>query len=441
MGFLGMLGSGDWATDQRPKAWREMIQMLYPNGAVTLTGLTSKMSSEKVPDPEFNWWTETLQREGGTVSSVYAESTLTTEYAYGDHQTTIGIAGGQVYAKVALAVAQQFIVGDVVMLRDADRPNVDCRGEIFSIDYNAGNSKLGILLHEADDNGSTPSATESLQTVDTVVKIGDCNSEGGEMQDALHFLPTKVYNYTQIFRRSLDITRTNLELKLRTGEQYQELKRQTLLYHGISLERAFLWGAAYEGTGSNGKPKRTSRGIITDIRTNASDNVSHYPDASGYTTKNWRAGGKDWLDDKFEVGFREGDDEKLAYCGSTFLMGINQLAEQYGQINLQPATEAYGLRVIKWITPFGEINLKTHPLMTKEITMRDMMVAFEPRRLKYRFVTDTTFYPDPNRDKKLSGHGKLDGIKEEFLTECGLEYHHPSTGLVLTGGGSDGRSA
>ena len=440
MGFLGMLGSGDWATDQRPKAWREMIQFLYPNGAVTLTGLTSKMGSEKVSDPEFNWWTESLEREGGAVSNMYAESTLTTAYVYATHQATIGIAGGQVYAKVALAVAKQFVVGDVVMLRDTDRPNVDVRGEVFSIDYNADNSKISILLHESDDNDTT-AASFNIATVDTILNIGDINAEGGEIPDSLHYLPVKITNFTQIFRRSLNITRTNLELKLRTDEQYQELKRQTLLYHGISMERAFLWGLAFEGTGANSLPKRTSRGIITDIRTNASANVSHYPDASGFTTKNWRAGGKDWLDEKFEVGFREGDDEKLAFCGSTWLMGLNQLAEQYGQINLTPATAEYGLRVIKWITPFGEINLKTHPLMTHEPTMRDMMVAFEPRRLKYRFVTDTTYYPDINRDKKLAGHGKIDGIKEEYLTECGLEYHHPSTGLVLTGGGSDGRNA
>lgn len=28
--FLNMRGTGDWATDQRPKAWRELILFLYP---------------------------------------------------------------------------------------------------------------------------------------------------------------------------------------------------------------------------------------------------------------------------------------------------------------------------------------------------------------------------------------------------------------------------
>uniref|UniRef100_A0A6M3JA30 Putative structural protein n=1 Tax=viral metagenome TaxID=1070528 RepID=A0A6M3JA30_9ZZZZ len=52
--FLGMRGNGDWATDQRPKNWRETILYLYPNGSAPLTAILSKMSSEKVDDPEFN---------------------------------------------------------------------------------------------------------------------------------------------------------------------------------------------------------------------------------------------------------------------------------------------------------------------------------------------------------------------------------------------------
>ena len=52
MAFLGMRGSGDWVTDQRPKNWREGILHLYPNGMAPLTAILSKMKEEKVDDPE-----------------------------------------------------------------------------------------------------------------------------------------------------------------------------------------------------------------------------------------------------------------------------------------------------------------------------------------------------------------------------------------------------
>ena len=54
MAFLGMRGSGDWATDQRPKNWREGILHLYPNGMAPLTAILSKMKEQSVDDPESN---------------------------------------------------------------------------------------------------------------------------------------------------------------------------------------------------------------------------------------------------------------------------------------------------------------------------------------------------------------------------------------------------
>jgi hypothetical protein len=51
--FLGMRGTGSWATDQRPKSYRELILMLYPNGTAPLTAIMSKLKSEVVTDPEF----------------------------------------------------------------------------------------------------------------------------------------------------------------------------------------------------------------------------------------------------------------------------------------------------------------------------------------------------------------------------------------------------
>lgn len=60
--FLGTRGSGSWATDQRPKSWRELILFLYPNGMVPLTAILSKMKEEKVTDPEFKMTTVELLR-------------------------------------------------------------------------------------------------------------------------------------------------------------------------------------------------------------------------------------------------------------------------------------------------------------------------------------------------------------------------------------------
>ena len=53
-GFLGMRGTGDWATYQRPENWRETILYLYPNGSAPLTAILSKLREERVDDPIFH---------------------------------------------------------------------------------------------------------------------------------------------------------------------------------------------------------------------------------------------------------------------------------------------------------------------------------------------------------------------------------------------------
>lgn len=54
MAFLGMRGTGDWATDERPMNWRQGILLLYPNGSAPLTAILSKMGEQKVDDAQFH---------------------------------------------------------------------------------------------------------------------------------------------------------------------------------------------------------------------------------------------------------------------------------------------------------------------------------------------------------------------------------------------------
>ena len=78
--------------------------------------------------------------------------------------------------------------------------------------------------------------------------------------------------------------------------------------------------------------------------------------------------------------------------------------------------------------------IKTHPLFSYDATTRNAMVIFEPQDLKYRFIDDTMFM-GMDVTKVSPSHERMDGTKEEWLTECGLEFHHPIKGGFLTGFG------
>lgn len=431
MAFLGMRGTGDWVTDERPKSWREMILRMYPTGDMPLTGITAKMAEEKVDDPEFNWWTKSLPTQRASVVAVYTDSILSTAYVSG------GVAGTLLYFKMSEDDSKQFRVGHQVVCRDASDYTVDVVGKVMAVSSNGTNSYVAVKLLEADDNSSF---SHTLANSDVLLITGNINAEGAAMPTGISYDPVKYFNYTQIFRTPLSITRTAMQTKYRTGDKYQEMKMEALELHGIEMEKAWIWGIPTEGVGSNGKPERTTAGILYMLKTYVPANVNDYSLNSTYSGKAWLddGGGSDWLMAYLEQLFRYGVNEKLAICGSGALLGLNKLAQAGSHMTMTPTTRSYGIRVTEWITPFGTLNLLMHPLFNYEATMRNAMLILEPKNLKYRYIQDTKFYAEGTKDAAAGTQGgRIDGKEEEYLTEAGMEFHHVYTSMFLNGVGED----
>ena len=425
--FLGMRGTGDWVANQRPENWRQQILYLYPNGMAPLTAILSMMGSESVDDPRFHWWTQEQSAVGGAVAGIYTLPDLSVAYVSG------GVAGDVLYAQVTTVLANRIREGHQILLRDASDYTVDVVGKVTGVTRGTTNSVLAIKLLEADDN----SATHDLSDCDTFKIIGNINPEGGEMPDAIALNPTEVYNYTQIFRTPLSMTRTALKTKLRTPEQRQKAKSEALEMHSWEMELAFLWGIRTSNIGDNGKPERTTMGVINFIRQYAAANCDDYSLNATYSGQAWTAGGETWLKNMLEQIFRFGANEKLCLCGSGFLLGIDRLATAGANVNVQPGQKMYGMEITKWLTPFGNIYMKTHPLFSYDATTRNMGVLLEPKELSYRYIDDTTFYGENNSKDHSFGYGqrRVDGINEEFLTEAGLEFGLAQKCALLNGVG------
>lgn len=423
MAFLGMRGSGDWVDDQRPKNWRQKILQLYPNGDAPLTAILSMMKNESTDDPEFNWWTKSLAGQACAVTNVYLNALLTSAY------TTGGAVGDILYANIATeALCKEFRPGHQVLLRNTSNFQDDANAKVLAVVLNGSSSYISVKLLESDPT------TTGIADCDRLLIIGNINPEGGTMPKAIAYDPVKLYNLTQIFRTRLSITRTARKTKLRTGDQYREAKREALELHAIEMEKAYLWGIKTETTGDNGKPERTTAGLCRTVIDN-SGNVSDFTTASDFTDTSWLAGGEEWLDAQLETIFRYGAQDRLAFAGSGVVLAINKLVKEYGNYEFKSTTKDYGLAVKSWVTPFGTIHIKLHPLFSYEVTNRNCMVVFDPADLKFRYIDDTTFYPD--RDEQNTGRNRIDGTDEEYLTEAGLEFHHYQKTGFLSGFGSD----
>jgi len=422
MAFLGMRGNGDWVQDQRPKNFREGLLLLNPNGDTVLTGMSAMVGSEEVDDPEFYWWTKNLAKRYfalGTAGT-FLDSALTDAYTDGtDPQPA---AGDVHYVKVSAATVSNFRLKQVVMLEKLGDYRYRIRGRVVGTAVNGDNSYIAIQLLAASDG------TYDINEVDRITIIGSAHPEGDTRPAAIAMDPTKYYNYTQIFRTNVSMTRTAMKTKLRTGDQTAEAKREALQLHGIDIEMALMFGTKLETVGENGKPLRYTHGIIPFLMDESATNgnVEAFGHGSAYSTADWlgtvdgEIAGEKFLNEKLEIIFRYGSTEKLALCGSGALAGLNRLAKAGADMNIQVAQQDYGIKVGTWITPHGTIHLKTHPLMTQNPAHRHGMLITEPSLIRQRWLTDTDYVPMP----KGSDNG-IDGIEEEWLTELGFELHHP----------------
>lgn len=423
----GIRGTGNWETDQRPKSWREGVLYLEPNGDTPLYGLTSKLREKSITDPEHNWWTKALAQDTASVVGVFEDVALSNAYDASDDYA----AGSLVYLKMTAANIADFKVGHVVRMLDASGDSVmtPINGIVRNRINNGASSVLVVELLEADGAG-----TGDLSTCDKVAIIGSAYSEASQMPASLSYNPSKRTNYTQIFIDSMRGSRTMLRTKTRTGQQYQESKRETLQYHNIGIEQALLWGTPTEGTdATTGLPRRTMGGIYHYVKTYAPNNIVDYKTDSDFTGQEWIVGGEEWLDQQVETLFRYGTSgEKLCFCGPAALTAINRLAKSAGLFSLSTDTIGYGIKVKRYETAHGDLLLKKHPLFNKHSWLDNVIMAIEPKNLTYAYLDDTTFIDDESR-QKISGGGSawLDGFVEGFLTECTLEMAFPEQFMVL----------
>jgi len=427
--FFGMRGSGDWETNEEKPNYRQGILRLYPNGRLPITAITSMMPSAHIPARSFSWWTQTIPAMGGAVTKIYTDAAMSS----GSEYTSGGVIGTVLYVKTAEATADEFRSGYEALLRCSTDVYLDCVAKVIDVLKNGSSSRITVKLLEADDN----STTHYLASCDVILAVGSMQPEGSPIPDSVAYNPTEINNKMQIFETSLDLTRTAMQIELRSEDAYTKTKRDALELHGFLMEKAWIYGIPTSGIGANGKPEQTAGGIKWFIKTYAPSNVLDYTlDSGDYAGKTWLEGGEDWIDEKLELAFRYGTDDKLAVCGSGALLGMQKLAKQNGNMTFSPGADiGYGVKLTEWKTSFGSILLKTHPLLSSQTVDRNSIIIIEPKNmLEYVYIQDTVFKPDTSY---MKGGSSIDGKKESWLSEASMRLYHPEKGMVLYGVGND----
>ena len=337
-------------------------------------------------NPEFKWFEDYYGGRFGTVAAAYSTGANVT--------ITVSVVGA------GTSSAYIFTPGDVI--RNART------GENMIVLTVAS----GTTITAGRAFGSTP-ATAGL-IGDSLFIVGNASEENAGARNVNTTRSTPNTNYTQIFRTSIALSRTEKEVKLYGGPDlpYQRAKKGT--EHALDIERAFWWSQKYyDSTGTQGHPRRSTGGVLEFIQAGNSyvQNQNGPLTAPDFNTF-------------LREGFTYGNNEKMLFASGLVLQAINEMAR--GQIRIKPEEKTYGIQISEWYTPFGMINIVHNPLFIDAYASYAFMMDMESFRYRFLMNSDTTLRLNIQAPD-------LDGQVDEYLSEVGLERKQAPRHALLLG--------
>jgi len=371
----GLRGTGVFGTDFRPTNYRELYTMLEPNGTAPLNALLAMTESASVDDPKYNHFRDELPERRMTINNV------------GGYNTS--------------ATALQMTTGDQVGYVVAGSVIVNARsGEVCRV------TAVNTTTLVVDVTRQIGSTTLTINQGDQFFVAGFAATEAANSPTGLTWDPTVDFNYTQIFRQAVEISNTLRATYLRTGDKESEMVKKALTMHMSDIERAMFFGRRAEVNGSTNQPLRFTGGLsnfitnVTDVGTFASPGVMSEETFDRLLIENI---------------FAWGSKQKICFAGAR----IASLMQRIGKNAWKPTTVdgAYGITFTRYVTFAGELFLYVHPQFRQIPLMSQTMFCLDLPYIKYRYLEgrDTALLRDRHAPD-------FDGVKHEFLTECGLEF-------------------
>jgi len=344
-----------------------MLAILTNAGKDPASKQGKALKKMETTDSEFKWYEDEFgSREATTATGQTGKNIASTP--------TVSVASGQ---------GVRFAVGDIIQFVAGKYTF-----EVTSIATDA-------LTLSNELGGGT--GTLDLSSLSVWI-IGNANAEGGVLREIKGTTPVEKVGYTQIFRTPFGVTETsaNTDTLIKENDlDYQRRKKG--IEHMVDIERAFWFGKKSKRTGTNGKPIRTTAGVIDTITTYATANVD--------TEAEWET----WLQDVF----RYGNKEKYAFCSPQIVTMINGFAK--AKVELVQSEKTYGITILKYVSAHGTLNLIKHNLFTGT-PYGNYAVALDMEAATYRYLK--------NRDSKLLTNRQANDADEkieEYLTETGLQ--------------------
>jgi hypothetical protein len=372
--IVGMRGTEQLAPEQKYIEMADKIKMLVPDETPFTTFLQS-LSKVRTGYPEFKALEDdVLPRFDAVVGA-------------GGTAVTFNVATGTKFNKndiiIATRTGEQMIVASV-----------------------AGNA-LTVT------RGGTPVA---LVDADEILIAGSAQPEGDLSRIPVSANPVPVLNYTQILRRSWELTGTAYASENESDPHDWDYQAAKIgIEHKRDLERTLLYGVPSKATASNGQAIRTTGGLFYWLKTNAMD-----------------AGGG-FSEDEFNAHarqlFKYGAKRKITMGSPLATSVLNTFP--MSKVRIAQSEKKYGINVTTFVSPFGELGLVTNWEL-EGAKYGGVLVTYDPANVRYRFLSNSKANRDSHVNTEIQPTD-ADTRRDEWLTEMGLEVNLEKTGGVVTG--------
>jgi hypothetical protein len=388
MRYTTTVGGTNSATTRIVRDVADKVALLDPNESPLVT-LLHRLRKKPAKSPKYEWY----------------------EDAYSPIYVTAGEAGSSAETDIDIGTGEGDYVHKWDVLLDLETD------ELMLVTAEPTTDTVTIT------RGFGGSTVTAIGSGDKLFIVGNACDEGGSSITARSTVKDHKYNFTEIFKETIDVSRTSESTRMYGGNDRSYLRRK----HGVKLmrliERAFWFGGRDEDTTSGDSVVRATGGILngtTGIATNITAETS--------------ATTEDDLETALEPMFRYGPKLKTVFCGPTSLAVIRKFTTGGGgggRLNLLPKDETYGLSIRRYISAHGELNIIPHWLfydMTDSNatagTVGDpagLFVVLDMEQLGYMYLDDTKLHANiQNND--------VDGFKDQYISEVGVrmkqEKHH-----------------
>jgi len=383
MAVKGVFASDSGIVGNRKGDFASGLLQTQPTGTAALLALTAGMESVDVSNTVITWFEE--NHNTGRVSATNAAGTGTS---------------------VIVDDASSIVAGTIYM--------VEASGEFMLVTAVASST----LTVERGFANTTTTTFDGSSTPVPIQRIGTTHEEGSAKPTAVANIGAPRFNYMQIFRNAWDVTGTARKVEYYTGDLVAKNRKDGATFHAEDIERSLIFGRLSIGV-RNAQPYRTMDGLLAQITTNVTtqSTKTSYDEVDAF------------LMDVFAKNIKGKPNERIAYCGNTVIKVLNQIAQHHGVIDIVPGQTEFGLKVNKWLTPYGDISLMTHPLMNESPLWTKDLYVLHPGAIRVRYLR-RTMEDSYDKDGTRAGADADYGV---YTTELSCEYRAEATGGKYTG--------